>query len=72
MSNDTKTSKRPTHYAYSVRDYQQNKEWKADWTRVGVAWAHSDGEGFDVLLEALPINGRVVVRKPKPKADQQA
>jgi hypothetical protein len=55
MSNETTTSKRPTHSAYSVRDYTKNGERKADWTAIGVAWAHQDGEGFDIVLEALPV-----------------
>jgi hypothetical protein len=36
MSNDTTTSKRPTHKAYSVRKYQQNGEHKSEWTPIGV------------------------------------
>jgi hypothetical protein len=30
-------------------------------------FAHQDGKGFDVVLEAVPINGRVVIREPKEK-----
>jgi hypothetical protein len=26
-----------------------------------------DGKGFDVVLEALPVNGRVSIRAPKEK-----
>ncbi len=68
MTNEATNSKRPTHTAYSVRDYQKNGETKSDWTRIGIAWAHRDGEGFDIVLEALPVNGRVALRKSKPKA----
>jgi len=68
MTNDTNTSKRPTHTAYSVREYKANNERKSEWTRIGIAWAHRDGEGFDIVLEALPVNGRVALRKSKPKA----
>ena len=66
MSNDT-TTKRPTHTAYSVREYTKNGQKESDWTRIGVAWAHRDGDGFDIILEALPVSGRVAVRKNKPK-----
>jgi len=38
---------------------------KAFWTRIGGAWTHDDGEGFNITLSALPLNGRLVVRKPK-------
>ena len=70
MSNDTTTTRptpRPTFMAYSVRDYKKRGQTESDWTRVGVAWPHHDGDGFDIVLEAFPVNGRVVVRKSKPK-----
>ena len=71
MSNDTTAaSKRPTHTAYSVREYQKGGERKSDWNRVGIAWAHRDGDGFDIILDAIPVNGRVALRKNKPKSEQ--
>lgn len=66
MSNDTKTSI-PTHIAYSVREYEKNGEPESDWTRIGAAWQHRDGDGFDIRLEAIPVSGRVTLRKNKPK-----
>jgi hypothetical protein len=72
MSNDTNTntSNRPTHTAYSVRKYKKNGEYKSQYNAIGAAWQHGDGEGFDIILEAFPVNGRVTLRKPKPKAEQ--
>ncbi len=60
-------TKKPTHIAYNVRDYKAGDKQDSDWTRVGVAWEHKDGEGLDVILDANPVNGRVVIRKNKPK-----
>ena len=41
---------------------------KGFWTRIGVAWAHKDGKGFDVQLDGLaPLDGRIVLRMPEPK-----
>ena len=42
----------------------------AYWTKVGSAWSHQDGEGFNIALSAMPLSGRLVVRKPKP-ADRE-
>jgi hypothetical protein len=70
MSNDAKTSKRPTHTAYSVREYEKNGMPETTWTGCGVAWAHRDGDGFDLVLEAFPVSGRVVIRKNKPKRER--
>ncbi len=42
---------------------------KAHWTKIGAAWAHNDREGFNIQLTALPLTGRVTVRKPKAERD---
>jgi hypothetical protein len=38
---------------------------------INTGWVHRVGEGFDVALDALPLNGRVVLRlnkaKPQPR-----
>ncbi|PRD44511.1 hypothetical protein C5748_07395 [Phyllobacterium phragmitis] len=38
---------------------------RAFWTKIGCAWQHGDGEGFNVALSALPISGRLVIRSKK-------
>lgn len=35
----------------------------AYWTRIGAAWSHPDGKGFNLTLSALPITGRLVIRE---------
>lgn len=60
-SSDHRT--RPTHTAYAVRDFTNSTgEPDSSWMRIGVAFMHRDGYGFDVKLDALPVNGRVVLR----------
>lgn len=34
------------------------------------AWAHEDGDGFNLQLVAIPLTGRLVVRKPKPQGEE--
>jgi hypothetical protein len=36
-------------------------------TKVGVAFEHKDGKGFEVVLEAFPVDGRITLRAPKEK-----
>jgi hypothetical protein len=56
-------SQRPSHKVFVVEDRKgEDDEGDAFWTRVGSAWAHKDGKGFNVVLSALPINGRLVLR----------
>jgi hypothetical protein len=58
---------RPTHTVFVVEGEGDN----AFWTKVGAAWAHEDGEGFSITVTAVPLNGRLVVRKAK-QAEQEA
>jgi hypothetical protein len=63
---------KPTHTAFTVRDYKtKDGEDKGRWLEIGAAWVHKDGKGFDVALEALPVDGRLVLRlnEPKDKAE---
>jgi hypothetical protein len=53
---------RPSHRCFVVEDRGEGKD--AVWTRVGAAWSHKDGKGFNVQLAALPASGgRIVLRE---------
>ncbi len=53
-------SKKPTHGVYHVRD---SKNGEGFWTKIGGAWPHQDGEGFNIQLDGLvPLDGRITVR----------
>ena len=45
---------------------------QARWTRVGAAWANSDGKGFNIRCHAIPLAGRLVMRAYVPKQDAPA
>ena len=56
---------KPLFTAYTVRNYLKDKtttEVDSSWLKIGVAFMHEDGHGYDVVLDALPVNGRVVLR----------
>lgn len=55
----TSKGKSPTHLAFHVRE---NASKEPFWTRIGCAWAHKDGEGFNIELETVPLNGRITLR----------
>lgn len=47
---------------YSVEEYDAGNGKKArSWTRVGAAFPHKDGTGFNIELRALPLDGKLVV-----------
>ncbi len=45
----------------------QEKAW---WVRIGTAWHNNDGS-INVILDALPVNGKIQLREPQPKDDRQ-
>jgi hypothetical protein len=55
----------PTHVAYQVRDGGS----KGFWNRIGVAWQHKDGNGFNVQLECVPLDGRITLRTAAEKKE---
>lgn len=58
---ETKSSagKAPSHTAYHVRDREGGKGF---WTKIGSAWPHADGKGFNVQLDVAPLDGRISLR----------
>lgn len=63
-------SKAPSHIAYHVREIAgKGGEAKSFWNRIGSAWAHRDGNGFNIKLDCLPVDGVVVLRVASEKRE---
>ena len=56
------TNSAPTHNVFTVEDRGQNED--PFWLKIGAAWAHKDGKGFNITLSALPVDNRLVLREP--------
>lgn len=69
MSESQSVSKVPTHIAYQVRESGSGPNAKSYWNRIGSAWAHNDGQGFNLQLECVPLDGRVTLRVRSEKKD---
>ncbi len=67
QQNETKSSK-PAFIAYHVRNNEKQDD--SYWTRIGVAFAHSDGKGFNLLIETVPLDGRITLRVPTEKSEE--
>ncbi|MEN8129339.1 MAG: hypothetical protein ABFS45_03920 [Pseudomonadota bacterium] len=52
--------RRPDFIAYNVQESRDNKVF---WNKVGAAWRHQDGQGYDLHLESMPLDGRVTLRE---------
>jgi len=57
---NTQSQNAPDFLAWHVID----KGEKSFWNKVGAAWKHKDDKGFTIQLEVVPINGRIVMRRP--------
>ena len=59
----------PTYIAYHVKDTGagENGEKRGVWTKVGAAWPNKDGKGFSVVLDVVPLDGRLMLREPLEK-----
>ena len=58
----------PKYRAYTVI----KREGKDDyWLNLGVAFRHEDGEGFNLLLQAMPLDGKIVLRTYKEREEEQ-
>jgi hypothetical protein len=59
-------SRNPSHVAYQVREREGQKSF---WTRIGSAWQHGDGQGFNIQIESVPLDGRITLRVPTDRKD---
>lgn len=60
--------RKPPYIAYTVTE--QNGSDKDYFTRIGVAFKHSKGDGLTLLLNALPVDGKVVLRAPQEDSNR--
>lgn len=68
MSEEKKTN-RPTHNVYVIQGDDKSEHW----TKIGAAWPHKDGQGFGLVLDALPAgNGRMALRLKTEKDTENA
>jgi hypothetical protein len=50
----------PAFRVYSVIPREGKDDY---WLNIGLAFPHSDGKGFNVMLQALPLNAKLVLRE---------
>ena len=50
---------------YNVFIVEEREGQDPFWLKIGAAWANKDEQGFSVQLDALPLDGRLVLRVPK-------
>ena len=57
---NSNSGRKPDFIAYNV---QESKDGKGYFNKVGAAWQHRDGKGYELHLDSMPMNGRVTLRE---------
>jgi hypothetical protein len=52
---------------FTVEEYEANGKTQKRWTKIGAAFPHKEGTGFNIELQAFPVDGRLVVLPPDPE-----
>ncbi|RXH12325.1 hypothetical protein EAS56_17610 [Bradyrhizobium guangzhouense] len=61
-------TQQPTYQAYSVSKRESQDDF---WLCIGAAFPHADGRGLNVVLQALPLDGKIVLRPPRDDKEEQ-
>jgi hypothetical protein len=69
------SAQQPAYRAFTVVKRGEGQD--DFWLPIGAAFAHQSGDGFNIVLQALPIpNGdgqcKIVLRKPKDEDDRKS
>ncbi len=59
--------RKPTHRLYRVTGEGD----AANWTPIGAAWPNKDGKGFNISCDAVPLQGRIVLRRIEARAQAE-
>ncbi len=67
MAKETKQSMKPSFNVFTVEDRGEGND--PFWLKIGAAFEHKDGKGYNLALQALPTDGRLVLREYKEPDD---
>ena len=57
---DKEQPQQATHRAYSVIKREGQDDF---WLNLGIVFPHKDGKGFNIVMQALPMDGKIVCRE---------
>ena len=57
-----------TYRAYSVIRREGQDDY---WLNLGLAFPHKDGKGFNIMLQAFPLDGKIVCREVTTEEDTE-
>jgi hypothetical protein len=65
--NDMTTNKKPAYEIFTVREGTKGR--KSRFTKIGAAWTAKSGNGLTLFLDALPLDGKLILMPPKAKEE---
>lgn len=72
MSDDKEQGATPkAERAFDAFAVRNDKDGKGHFHKVGAAFAHKDGKGYDIDMVATPSNGRLTLRTPQERLETQ-
>ena len=60
--------RQPTHRAYSVIKREGQDDY---WLNIGLVFPHKDNGGFNIMLQAFPLDGKIVIREITAEDESQ-
>ncbi len=63
MAKQPQQPTKPTYSVFTVEDRGEGND--PFWLKIGAAFEHKDGKGYNLTLQALPTDGRLVLREYK-------
>jgi hypothetical protein len=62
-------NQQPSFTAYAVTKRGEGQDdW---WTPIGAAFSHGDQLGYNIVLQSIPLDGRIVLRPPKERGEDK-
>lgn len=59
----------PVLIAYGVKRRGTSK--RTHWQRIGSAYPHETGAGLNIVLDVMPLDGRIVLLEPNDADDRR-
>ena len=63
-----KEPRQPTHRAYSVIRREGQDDY---WLNIGLVFPHKDNGGFNIMLQAFPLDGKIVSGRSRPRMNRR-
>ena len=59
--------KKPLFRVYTLCPREHDKPY---WLNIGMAFQHKDGKGWNLILQALPLDEKLIIREYDPDAGE--